>query len=465
MEPRLRRRELLLAAGAGAATLGLPAWARPQLPIDPETYPGGGLRPELVTVTERGFAAWWRTDGPADTTIRYGRDGGRLREVTLERAVDVHAAQIGGLTPGTAYRYQLVSGGRVLAESTENPGRFRTLASPGGRVLARIAFINDLHVLERCSGTATTFNGNSVPPCYSEPEYAARMVAASVRAIRAHKPDLVIANGDLTDRGRPWEVEYALKLLRRLRVPVLITRGNHDRVLPGAAGCGDDGDCLRTYGFPGRRVGDHALTTSRKVGRGLTVIGLDSCDPQTGEGRLDLGGQIEYLDRELTLAARRRRRAIVAFHHPVTTAAISTAIPPITFGVGPEQGGRDCLAVLARHAHVALVLHGHTHRNYVSYDEGNPNGLPFLENGAVKEYPGGFGLLTIREHGLTRTFHRMTEPFCRHWNRTSAQQYYGRHPLYTLGPLSSRAFVVSNDGRERPPATVNGPYDVPVAGT
>jgi 3',5'-cyclic-AMP phosphodiesterase len=351
----------------------------------------------------------------------------------------------------------------MLAESTENPGRFRTLQSPGGRVLARIAVINDLHVGEQCSGTATSVNGQSVPPCFSAPNYAARMVAASVRAIRAAKPDLVIANGDLTDRGRPNEVAYALKLLKALRVPVLITRGNHDRVLPGAEGCGPDGDCLRTFAFPRRAPGDHALTSSRRVGRRLSVIGLDSCDPQSGEGRLDLGGQIEFLDRELALAARSGRRAIVAFHHPITTAAISTAIPPVTFGVGPEQGGRDCLDVLARHRNVALVLHGHTHRNYVSYDERNPSGPVFLENGAVKEYPGGFGLLTIRERGITRTFHRMTDAFCREWNRTSSQQYHGLHPMYTLGPLSARAFVVTSDGRRRPPPTVNGPYDVPVA--
>lgn len=469
MEAHLRRRELLLGAGAGAAALAVPSWAHGQLPVpvplplDPQTYPQGGLRPELVTVTEHGFAAWWRTEEPADTTVRLGREGGRMREITLGRGVRVHAATVQGLRPGTRYRYELSSNGRVLASSGDNPGRFRTLESPGGRRLARIAVLNDLHVGEKCSGTATNLGETSVPPCFSAPDYAARMVGAAVRSIRRVNPDLVIANGDLTDRGRPDDIRRALKLLRRLRIPVLITRGNHDRVLPGAKECGEDGDCLRTFAFPKRAPGDHALTSVRRVGRRLTVIGLDSCDPQTGEGRLDLGGQIEFLDRQLTIARRERRRAIVAFHHPVTIAAISTALPPVTFGVGMEQGGKDCLDVLARHPHVDLVLHGHTHRNYVSYDERNPHRLPFLENGAVKEYPGGFGLITLRERGLTRTYHRMTEPFCRGWNRTSAQQYHGRHPDYTLGPLTARAFTSSRDGRLRPAPTLLGPYDVPAA--
>jgi len=462
----VRRRELLIGAGVGAAALGLPRWARAQLPVDPATFPGGGLRPELVTVSPTGIAAWWRTEAPADTTIRIGPAGGELRELTLARDRTVHAAEVGGLTPGTEYRYELVSDGRAIATSTENPGRFRTLAPPRGRVLARIAVINDLHVGEGCSGTATHLGEESVPPCFSAPEYAARMVAASVRAIRALRPDLVIANGDLTDRGRPDEVRHALAILKRLRLPVLITRGNHDRTFPEAAGeCGEDGDCLRELAFPDRAPGEHALTTVARVRRRLTVIGLDSCDPVSGDGRLDLGGQLELLDRELTRARRQRRRAIVAFHHPVTSAANTTTLPPITFGVDRDLGGADCLEILARHPHVDLVLHGHTHRNYVSYDEGNPHRLPFLENGAVKEYPGGFGLITLRERGYTRSFHRMTEPFCREWTATSAQQYFGRHPDYTLGPLSARAFRSTRDGADRPPQTALGPFESPIAGT
>jgi 3',5'-cyclic-AMP phosphodiesterase len=471
MGERLRRRELLMAAGTGAAALALPEWARAQLELPlpglpvapPGMTPQGGLRPELVTVTERGFAAWWPTDAPADTTVRFGRIGHRMREVTIERGHRVHAASVGGLRPGTAYRYELVSNGKAIPASSDNPGRFRTLHSPGGRTLARIAVLNDLHVGESCSGTATNLGGQSVPPCFSAPDYAARMVSAAVRAIRRLKPDLLIVNGDLTDRGQPENVRRCLEILRHAHVPLLITRGNHDRVLHGAEGCGEDGDCLRTYAFPKRAPGDHALTSVRNVGRRLTVVGLDSCDPETGEGRLDLGNQIEFLDRQLTLARRRKRRAIVAFHHPVTLAANTTTLPPVTFGVAMDKGGRDCLDVLARHPHVALVLHGHTHRNYVSYDEQNPHHLPFLENGAVKEYPGGFAMLRVREGGVTRTFHRMTGPFCRDWDRTSAQQYFGHHPDYTLGPLSSRAFALRRDGRGRPPQTVLGPYELPAA--
>lgn len=62
----LDRRELLRAGAvaAGAVALGrlpsTPATAAPSLAA-------GGLVPELVTVTERGFQCWWVTDAPSDT--------------------------------------------------------------------------------------------------------------------------------------------------------------------------------------------------------------------------------------------------------------------------------------------------------------------------------------------------------------------------------------------------------------
>ena len=41
-------------------------------------------------------------------------------------------------------------------------------------------------------------------------------------------PDLVIASGDLTNRGRRGEHERAAAFLRRLGPPVLAVPGNHD---------------------------------------------------------------------------------------------------------------------------------------------------------------------------------------------------------------------------------------------
>lgn len=442
----LNRRDLLRIGGA--ATIGLalePALARAQalegLVGVPEGFLGRGLQPELVTVTDRGFAAWWPTKQPSDTSLRIV-GGGRERELTLERSQSVHVAALDDLEPGTTYRYELRSGGRALAASDANPGRFTTLAPPPGKLLATIGVMNDMHVGEGCSGTITSLGGESIPPCFSENDYAFRMTRAAVHQLRAREDvDLVIANGDLTDRGRPGTIRRALRLLGQLDVPVGITRGNHDRRFHETDQCADDGDCLRALAFPDNPPGDHALTWTKRVGKGVGVVGLDSCDPESGEGRLDLGGQIAYLDRQLTRLGREGRIAIVCFHHHITSQANTTHPPPIVFGVRPGMGAEQTLKVLARHDHVRLVLHGHTHRNYVSYDPDCGRRLPFLENGATKEYPAGYGLIRVYEGGIMRTFHRMGSKFARHWVRQSAQQIYGLQPIYTRGTLTSRAFV------------------------
>jgi Icc protein len=430
MREPLTRRRLLAAASAGAAALAVDPTAlgavRPRV--------RGGFEPELVTVTERGMAAWWPTEEEADTTLRIARaDGSAWRELRLERHREVHVAAVDDLEPGTTYRYELRSGGRRMPRTEANPGRFTTLAAPEGRLLATVAVMNDLHVGEDCSGTITSAGGSSVPPCFTAPDYAYRMTRAAVRDVnRRHDVDLVLANGDLTDRGRPDEVRRAVDLLGTLDAPVRITRGNHDRRLPEATECGPLGDCLAQQ---------TALTWVHRVGDRLGVVGLDSCDPDTGEGRLDHHDQLGFLDRALAELRAEGRHAIVAFHHHITHHANATHPPPLFFGVRADRGGQACLDVLARHPHVVLALHGHTHRNYVSYDPQCGARLPFLENGATKEYPAGYAILRVHEDGLVREFHRMTDRFAREWVRTTAGQIWGRHAQYTRGTLASRSFV------------------------
>jgi Icc protein len=457
-DPRITRRQLLARGGAGAVALALPASALGRasraVPV------GGGLRAELVGVSQRGFEAWWPTDAPADTTVRFIRADGKggVRERVLARGQVVHAARVDGLEPGTAYRYELRSGGRAIATSLSNPGAFTTLPRLEGRRLARIAVLNDMHVGEQCSGTITDLGFGSVPPCFSADDYAWRMCDAALREIRDRRPDLVIANGDLTDRGRPGEVDRALGLLRRSRVPLLITRGNHDRRYHEAGpACAEDGDCLREKAFPAREVGDHALTSVARIARRVAVVGLDSCDPETGEGRLDLAGQLEWLDRELAALRREGRMAIVAFHHHVATQANATHPPPLLFGVRADRGGADALDVIGRHR-VPLTLHGHTHRNYLVTDPRAPRTW-FLENGAIKEYPAGYAILDVREDGIVRSFHRPVSAFAREWVRTSAGQIWGMQPDYTRGTLRSRSFVLrfAGGGAAAPAPSIFGP--------
>ena len=80
---------------------------------------------------------------------------------------------------------------RVDGHSAESVvGSFKTLAPPPGELLCRFATVSDTHVGEGCAGTA--FNepllGSSVPPCFSAPDYAARMDAGMVSEIARREP-------------------------------------------------------------------------------------------------------------------------------------------------------------------------------------------------------------------------------------------------------------------------------------
>lgn len=262
------------------------------------------------------------------------------------------------------------------------------------------------------------------------------MVDAALDEISGLNVDLLVANGDLTDRGREVEVSRALDRLRAVDVELMVTRGNHDRRLAGA--CAPDGDCMRALAFPEKEEGDGILNSVRRIGSRVAMILMDSADPDTGKGRLDLGDQPAWLETQLTRLRAEGRFVILAFHHPILT---KTEPPQISNMVG--AGSPEVMAVLARHDHVKLVLNGHTHRNNLGYDPVIGERLPFLENGAIKEYPGGYALLDIYETGIVRTFRRPDTAFSREWLNISAKQIYGNHPSITRGALTSRAFVTN----------------------
>jgi len=444
----MTRRRILAVGAAGALTIAMPGRAfegiadagiaDPNAPVS-----GPALEPEIVTVTESTFVAWWRTDTASDTTMVVealtGPDKGRKRRLKLAENETIHCAKVTGLRPGTRYRYEMWSGGQMVSTRKNleaDPGELRTLVRPKGRLLARVAVLNDLHVGESCSGTISGTPENSFPPCYTVPDYAYKMVDAALNEVADIKADLLVANGDLTDRGRDADMSRALARLKKVDVELMVTRGNHDRRMPGD--CAPDGDCMRAQYFPEQSEGDSTTKTVKRIGGQVAVIGMDSCHPDTGKPRLDLGDQPAWLESQLTKLRAEGRIVIVAFHHPML---VETTPPQISERV--KEGAPEIMAILARHSHVKLVINGHSHRNNLGFDPVIGPRLPFLENGAVKEYPAGYAVLDVYETGIMRTFHRPDTTFSREWVNISAKQVFGNHPQITRGSLGSRAFVTN----------------------
>jgi len=411
--------------------------------------PAGADQAELVGVTADGFEATWSTPAPGDSTVCVTPQGGGETCTTTERGTTMHRVVVGGLRPGTAHAYRLRTNGRDEARDVFHPGRLRTLTPPPGRHVSTIAVINDLHVGETCSGRLFGVGDLSFPPCNTADRYGARMLEAAGAQIRASGADLVLVNGDLTDAGGADETREAKRLLDGIGVPYAVTRGNHDRPDQGKEDgrCGAAKDCFNAVFRPGetRRVAPVAVEHD-----GVRYLLLDGNDP-AGKGDLTDPAQQAWTAREL--ADHRTQRTFVLVHEPPNAYSNEHMLQP-GFGVPLERGGAWLRDLLARHPQVSGVLSGHTHRNFLAYDA-RTGRLPYVENGALKEYPAGFMLLRIHEGGWTREFHRVDcDAFCRSWTGVTRNQTFGTQATYVLGQLRSRSFTQVDDcDRLTPPQT------------
>jgi Icc protein len=160
------------------------------------------------------------------------------------------------------------------------------------------------------------------------------------------RPDVVLATGDLVDRGTAEEYQRLRHLLAPLPMPVYLIPGNHD-----------DREAMR------REFADHTYMPrdgfiQYVVDEGpVRLIALDTLIPGKGGGRVD-AERIAWLDARLREAP--TKPTLIFMHHPpfMTGIAYMDAI---------SLEGADALAeVVRRHAQVERVACGHLHRSIQS---------------------------------------------------------------------------------------------------
>lgn len=425
---------------------------------------------ELVTVSDTTATLTWLTADPtspdefgrpkpvpADTIVELGTSPTTMRRVVEDATPTAfHQVELSKLEPGRPYFYRCLSNGLVavpLQAVMEPPatGTFTTLIPPPGRLLFTMAWANDLHIGEGTSGLAysdSRFPGGGVPPGFAaDPAnpYWRVMTKAMVEDARFRGAELLIVNGDLTSEAEPEEVDEARQLLDRFGRfgdEWFATRGNHDRAHAGAkwAACPPAGgtppafrDCMADSFFPGGQA------TFSKDHRGVHMVALDTNDAQTGAGKFT-AQQVEWLKADLKAAS--GRPTFVFGHHPMSEESRATAVGGPGFNLDP----REAIAIEQAMAGTSVVgvYNAHTHRNMKTSSPLVPN-VPFIELGAVKEYPGGFGVVRVYEGGYMCNFHKLRAEGARAWGERSRGEYLGLYPWYTLGRSSDRNFVVAAD--------------------
>jgi 3',5'-cyclic AMP phosphodiesterase CpdA len=191
-------------------------------------------------------------------------------------------------------------------------------------VAARILHVSDAHI----------GRGEDLAPLLAVRELGAAL-----------QPDLLVATGDMTHRGRPEQLRRSLELLRDLRLPLLSIPGNHDIPYTFPA------RYTRTFEQWERAYGDTQPVYSSDS---LVVVGLNSVRPWRQQG-----GALD--DDQLELVAARLRDApsgayrVVALHHHIT------APPWPSPRKRPIHDRGKVLRALAD-AGAELVLSGHVHQ-------------------------------------------------------------------------------------------------------
>ncbi|MGA0877574.1 MAG: metallophosphoesterase family protein, partial [Ilumatobacteraceae bacterium] len=284
---------------------------------------------------------------------------------------------------------------------------------PPGQLLCRFATVNDVHFGEtECGKIDDDPQGPIQRSRPGEPPYPDMMNRAACREMTAIDPLHVLVKGDLTAYGSDEEFAafedcYRTAFGDKLRV----VRGNHDAYLGQTVYAGD-----QWIEMPG-----------------ICVALMDTTIPTQTTGAFE-SDQIAWLDAH---AASTTSPVLVMGHHQQWTDGRRS---DTYFGLHPDSS--DALdAVVARHRNIIGYAAGHTHRHRV---RSMPCGVPSVEIGCLKDFPGTWAEYRVYEGGIMQVVHRISSPEALDWSERCRHLYsdFGiDYQSYALGRLDERCFV------------------------
>ncbi|MGB8862106.1 MAG: metallophosphoesterase [Ilumatobacteraceae bacterium] len=294
--------------------------------------------------------------------------------------------------------------------------RITTMQRPTGALLCRFATVNDVHFGEVEAGRIDDHTDGPIQRTEpGEPPYPETMNRAAVREIAALAPAAVIVKGDLSQDGQPQEwAAFEACYRPAFGTSLHVVRGNHDAY---RGQIGYDGD--QWIELPG-----------------VAVALLDTTIPEHTTGTLSTS-QLDWLDAH---AATADRPVIVMGHHQQWIAGSSTADEHRSegyFGLHPDAS--DALAAVgARRSRIVAYTAGHTHRHRVRR---MACGVPTIEIGCVKDFPGTWAEYRVYEGGISQVVHRISSPEALAWSERCRHLYrdFGiDYETYALGALEDR---------------------------
>ncbi len=289
-----------------------------------------------------------------------------------------------------------------------------TLDRPPGELLSRLATVNDVHFGEIECGRVDDDPGGPIQRAApGDQPYPVTMNHGAAREIAAINPDAVIVKGDLSVDGQPdewaaFETCYRQPFGDRLHV----VRGNHD-----------------SYRGQQDYSGDQWVEL-----HGVSVALLDTAIPTQTTGAIS-SEQLDWLE---THAAASDRPVIVMGHHQQW---IGGKRSDDYFGLSPNSS-EALSAVVDRQRAIVAYTAGHTHRHRV---RPMANGVPSIEIGCVKDFPGTWAEYRVYAGGITQVVHRVSTRDALLWSERCRHLYsdFGiDYESYALGTLEERCFNI-----------------------
>jgi predicted phosphodiesterase len=308
-----------------------------------------------------------------------------------------------GLTPSTSYTF--------------NGIEVTTLARPRGELLSTFATVNDVHFGElECGKIDDSPKGPIQSSRPGEPPYPEIMNRGAVAEITALNPHHVFVKGDLTCFGSEEEFAAFENCYGQIEEKLHVIRGNHDSYL-----------------------GQHKYDNDQWIDMpGICVALMDTAIPTETTGDI-ASGQLTWLAEH---AASTQLPVLVMGHHQQWTpgAQADGHRSEGYFGINPDSS--DALnSVVAKHRNIIGYTAGHTHRHRVRQME---CGVPTIEIGCVKDFPGTWAEYRVYEGGVMQVVHRISTPQALDWSERCRHLYedFGiDYETYALGTLSERCFV------------------------
>lgn len=308
--------------------------------------------------------------------------------------------RIEGLEPDTGYERHGVA--------------FRTLARPAGPLRARVATVNDVHFGEIEAGRVDDHPLGPIKRAVpGDPPYPETMNRAAAAEMATVPLDAVIVKGDITSDGTDdefaaFEACYRPAFGDRLHV----VRGNHDA-------------------YRGQHVyaGDQWIELP-----GVAVALLDTTIPLSTTGSVS-AEQLDWLDARASAST---VPVIVMGHHQQWVRGERN---PGYFGIHPDASLALTATIVRRPAIIAYTA-GHTHRHRVRW---LPTGVPSIEVGCVKDFPGTWAEYRVHDGGVLQVVHRVSSPEALAWSEECRGLYadFGvDYSHYALGTLADRCFEI-----------------------